>query len=219
VRSLTLPSISDSSYGRNLFPKDPGKTRGTNNIQPTHIFQHPTACTRTGAACLLHFSDSKMSHQMDSTTSTAGEPLLRDFLDGFLQLVTAVFLDSVVFFMTLALCVLAPRIFVRIINRIPRWKVGMQAQNDFCMLAAIALAAVHVILSMLFALHDDLGITPDPPSVFWAIIWSTGIIAVWLESSRLRPYSCWSVWKRLGLEMNIVHLSLSFNGETLKHPP
>jgi hypothetical protein len=106
------------------------------------------------------------------------EPLLRDSFDGFLHLVTAVFMDSVVFFITLSLCILFPIIFVRIVNPLAqqRWKTSAQAQNDFCMLAALALAVVHVVLCLLFGLHDDLGLTPNAPTVFWAIMWSTGIV-------------------------------------------
>jgi hypothetical protein len=45
------------------------------------------------------------------------------------------------------------------------------------MLAAIFLAVVHVVLSMLFGTQDDLGVTPNAPTVFWAIMWSTGIVS------------------------------------------
>jgi hypothetical protein len=116
---------------------------------------------------------------MDPTTfPPPAEPLLRDSLDGFLHLITAVFLDSIVFFTTLSLCILFPRIFVRIVNPLvqQRWKPTPRAQKDFCMLAAILLAVVHVVLSMLFGTQDDLGVTPNAPTVFWAIMWSMGIL-------------------------------------------
>jgi hypothetical protein len=107
------------------------------------------------------------------------EPLLHASFSSFLNLITAVFFDSILFFLTLGLCILYPRIYIRIINPLarPRWKPSTQAQNDFRMLAGLALAAVHVVLCMLFALHDDLGLTPNAPSVFWAIVWSMWIVS------------------------------------------
>jgi hypothetical protein len=117
---------------------------------------------------------------MDPTDYTPpSKPLLHDSLSGFFNLITTVILDSILFFTTLGLCILYPRIYVRIINPLapPRWKPSIQAQKDFCMLAGLALAVVHVVLCMLFALHDDLGLTPNAPSVFWAIVWSMGIVS------------------------------------------
>jgi hypothetical protein len=118
---------------------------------------------------------------MDSAKSTPpNESLLRDSLDGFLHLVTVVFLDSIVFFITLGLlCILFPRTFIRIINPLAqqRWKPTPRAQNDFRMLAAIFLLVVHVVLCLLFGTQDDLGITPNAPTVFWAVVWSTGIVS------------------------------------------
>lgn len=104
------------------------------------------------------------------------EPLLRDSFDGFVELVTTVFLDSIVFFTTAGFCALAPRVFVRITNRFARWNFSTQAQKDFCIVSAIVLAAVHFLLILLLALEDDTGVTPNAPSVFWAIMWSTGIL-------------------------------------------
>lgn len=104
------------------------------------------------------------------------KPLLRDSFDGFLELITTVFLDSIVFFVTLGFCVLAPRLFIRITNRFARWKVNLDDQKAFCILSTIVLTTVHALFSLLFALDDDTGVTPNAPSVFWAIMWSTGII-------------------------------------------
>lgn len=107
---------------------------------------------------------------------TSHKPLLRDSFDGFLELVTTVFLDSIVFFLTLGFCVLAPRLFIRITNRFARWKLSIEDLKGFYILATISLATAHSILTLLFALDDDTGVTPNAPSVFWAITWSTGII-------------------------------------------
>lgn len=41
---------------------------------------------------------------------------------------------------------------------------------------AIVLTLMHAFLSMLFALHDDSGLSPNAPSVFWALMWSSGIL-------------------------------------------
>jgi len=103
-------------------------------------------------------------------------PLLRDTFDGFLELITTVFLDSIVFFLTLGFCILAPRLFIRITNRFARWNVSVEDQKGFCIFSGIVLTAVHSLLTMLLALDDDTGVTPNAPSVFWAIMWSTGII-------------------------------------------
>jgi len=113
---------------------------------------------------------------MDSANLAPHGPLLHDSFDGFVQLTTAVFLDSIVFFITLGFCIIAPRVFVWIINRLARWNFSIQAQKDFCMLSAIILVTIHTFLSMLFALYDDSGLSPNAPSVFWAIMWSTAIL-------------------------------------------
>jgi hypothetical protein len=106
------------------------------------------------------------------------EPLLRDSFDGFLHLITAVFLDSIVFFTTLASILLFPRLcFPLIYRRLPqRWKLSLQAQNHTAMFAGAGLAVVHAFLCLLFGTQDDLGVTPNAPTVFWAIMWSTGIV-------------------------------------------
>jgi hypothetical protein len=104
------------------------------------------------------------------------KPLLRDTFDGFLELISTVFLDSIVFFLTLGFCILAPRLLIRITNRFARWNFSIEDQKGFCIFSAIVLIIVHSLLTMLFALDDDTGVTPNAPSVFWAIMWSTGIM-------------------------------------------
>jgi hypothetical protein len=116
---------------------------------------------------------------MDPTKFTpSSEPLLRDSFDGFLHLITTVFLDSIVFFTTLPSCILFPRLcFPLLYRRLPqRWKLGLQAQNDIAMFAGGELAVLHAFLCLLFGTQDDLGVTPNAPTVFWAVVWSTGIL-------------------------------------------
>jgi multidrug efflux pump subunit AcrB len=65
---------------------------------------------------------------------------------------------------------------VRIFNRLARLDLNAQTQKEVSIFSAILLATTHVFLCMLFSLYDDAGITPNAPSVFWGIMWSTGII-------------------------------------------
>jgi len=130
--------------------------------------------SRSTFSCNLHRSDHR--HRVNTAKMASHSPLLRDTFDGFLELITTVFLDSIVFFLTLGLCILAPRLFIRITNRFARWNVSTEDQKGFCIFSAIVLITVHSLLTMLFALDDDTGVTPNAPSVFWAIMWSTGIM-------------------------------------------
>jgi hypothetical protein len=44
------------------------------------------------------------------------------------------------------------------------------------MFAGAGLAVLHAVLCLFFGTQDDLGVTPNAPTVFWAIMWSTGIL-------------------------------------------
>ena len=113
---------------------------------------------------------------MNAAIRDSHQPLLHDSFDGFLQLISVVFLDSIVFFLTLGLCMLAPRLFIVSVKRFTRWDLSSENQKALCIGAAALFAIMHVFLTMLFALYDDTGLSPNAPSVFWAIMWSTGII-------------------------------------------
>lgn len=71
---------------------------------------------------------------------------------------------------------LAPRLFVISVKRFTRWNLSPENQKALCIGAAALFALMHVFLTMLLALYDDSGLTPNAPSVFWAVMWSTGII-------------------------------------------
>ncbi|TIA11187.1 hypothetical protein D6C80_07652 [Aureobasidium pullulans] len=96
--------------------------------------------------------------------------------EGVIQLITTAFLDSIVFFTTLGLCILAPRISFKIIQSTARRKFSPEHQEVFRVGSMIVLTLMHAFLSMLFALHDDSGLTPNAPLVFWAVMWSSGIL-------------------------------------------
>ncbi|THZ19392.1 hypothetical protein D6C89_07767 [Aureobasidium pullulans] len=96
--------------------------------------------------------------------------------EGVIQLITTAFLDSIVFFTTLGLCILAPKISLKIFQSTTRWKFSPEHQEVFRVGSMIVLTLMHAFLSMLFALHDDSGLTPNAPSVFWAVMWSSGIL-------------------------------------------
>lgn len=113
---------------------------------------------------------------MNAANPDSHQPLLHDSFDGFLQLISVVFLDSIVFFLTLGFCMLAPRLFVISVKRFTRWNLSPENQKALCIGAAALFALMHVFLTMLLALYDDSGLTPNAPSVFWAVMWSTGII-------------------------------------------
>lgn len=172
------PSSSDSLRGRKTYsrriPYDTSDAEdGSNTTCPTsnksYVLQHPTHYTSVEAVCDFY-------HSIDPARMVSRRPLLRDSLDGFLGLVTTVFLDSIVFFLALGFCVLAPRVFTRITTRFARWKLNIEDQKTFHILATIVLVTAHSILTLLLALDDDTGVTPNAPSVFWAIMWSTGIM-------------------------------------------
>lgn len=113
---------------------------------------------------------------MNAADKTSHQPLLHDSFDGFLQLITAVFLDSIVFFLTLGFCMLAPRVFVISVKNLTRWTFSPENQKALCIGSAAFFAMMHLFLTMLFGLYDDTGLSPNAPSIFWAIMWSTGII-------------------------------------------
>lgn len=96
--------------------------------------------------------------------------------EGVIKLTTTAILDSIVFFTTLGLCILAPRISLKIIQSTTRWKFSPEHQEVFRVGSVIVLTLMHAFLSMLFALHDDSGLSPNAPSVFWAVMWSSGIL-------------------------------------------
>lgn len=160
-------------YSRRIRYDTSDAENGFNTHSPTsnksYILQRPTNYTSIEAARELY-------HPNDPARMVSHQPLLRDSLDGFLELVTTVFLDSIVFFLALGFCVLAPRVFTRITTRFARWNLSIEDQKTFYMLATIVLVTAHSILTLLLALDDDTGVIPDAPSVFWAIMWSTGIM-------------------------------------------
>ncbi|KEQ74128.1 hypothetical protein M436DRAFT_45339 [Aureobasidium namibiae CBS 147.97] len=141
-----------------------------------HIFRLSTDHTSIEAVHFLLCSTRDFCHLISPAKMASHKSLLRDSFDGFLELITTVFLDSIVFFLTLGFCILAPRLFIRITNRFARWNVSTEDQKGFWVFSAIVLTAVHSLLTLLLALDDDTGVTPNAPSVFWAIMWSTGII-------------------------------------------
>lgn len=113
---------------------------------------------------------------MDAAGQISHQPLLHDSFDSFFQLIGIVFLDSIVFFLTLGFCMLAPRIFVISVKSLTRWTFTPENQKALCIGSAAFFAMMHLFLTLLFGLYDDSGLSPNAPSVFWAIMWSTGII-------------------------------------------
>jgi hypothetical protein len=95
--------------------------------------------------------------------------------EGVIQLINTAFLDSIVFFTTLGLCILAPKVSLKIIQSMARRNFSPEHQEIVRVGSAIVLTLIHAFLSMLFALHDDSGLSPNAPSVFWALMWSSGI--------------------------------------------
>lgn len=71
---------------------------------------------------------------------------------------------------------LDPRVFVNSVKNLTRWILSQENQKALCTGSAAFCAMMHLFLTMLFGLYDDTGLSPDAPSVFWAIMWSTGII-------------------------------------------
>ncbi|THX66287.1 hypothetical protein D6D08_07303 [Aureobasidium pullulans] len=104
------------------------------------------------------------------------DAIVQASVEGVIQLITTVFVDSIIFFTTLGLCILAPSISLKTIQSTTRWKFSPEHQEIFRLGSAIILTLMHAFLSMLFALHDDSGLTPNAPSVFWAVMWSSGIL-------------------------------------------
>ena len=96
--------------------------------------------------------------------------------EGVIQLITTAFLDSIVFFTTLGLCILAPKISLQIFQSTARRKFSPEHQEILRVGSSFVLTLMHAFLSMLFALHDDSGLSPNAPSVFWALTWSSGIL-------------------------------------------
>lgn len=97
-------------------------------------------------------------------------------MDGFFQLITVVFLNSIIFFLTLGFCMLAPRIFVLAVKLLTRWTINAENQQVLCIGLAGFFAIMHIFMTIVFGVRDETGSTPDAPSVFWAIMWSTGIV-------------------------------------------
>lgn len=71
---------------------------------------------------------------------------------------------------------LAPRVFVISIKHLTRWTLSPENQKALCILLAAFFALMHLFLTLLFGLYDDTKFSPNAPSVFWAVMWSTGII-------------------------------------------
>ncbi|KEQ64496.1 uncharacterized protein M437DRAFT_44152 [Aureobasidium melanogenum CBS 110374] len=113
---------------------------------------------------------------MNAAGQASHQPLLQDSIDGFFQLITVVFLDSIVFFLTLGFCMLAPRIFVLAVKLLTRWTINAENQKALCFISGFFFALMHLFMTILFSVHDEEGSTPDAPSVFWAVMWSTGIV-------------------------------------------
>lgn len=104
------------------------------------------------------------------------DPMLQASAESVIQLINTVFLDSIIFFTTIGLCILAPKISLKIIQSTARWKFSPEHQEVFRVGSVIVLTLMHAFLSMMFALHDDSGLSPNAPSVFWALVWSSGIL-------------------------------------------
>jgi hypothetical protein len=113
---------------------------------------------------------------MNAAGQTSHQSLLHDSFDSFFQLIRVVFLDSIVFFLTLGFCMLAPRVFVISIKHLTRWTLSAENQKALCIVLAAFFAFMHLFLTLLFGLYDDTGVSPNAPSVFWAVMWSTGVI-------------------------------------------
>ncbi|KAL2029252.1 hypothetical protein VTO58DRAFT_108444 [Aureobasidium pullulans] len=104
------------------------------------------------------------------------DPMPQASAESVIQLINTAFLDSIIFFTTMGLCILAPKISLKIIQSTARRNFSPEHQEIFRVGWAIVLTLMHAFLSMLFALHDDSGLSPNAPSVFWALMWSSGIL-------------------------------------------